>query len=527
MLRKIIQNMFNTLPKDGKSYHPPSTIKTPIVKSLQHNLELIRKELGDSADITIRNFTIGQAIELHTAIIYADGLVNTTSIQDMILRPLMNKDNISFSLQNDAPQIAKDYFLTIGDISEVCDLQSLLSAVLSGDTVILFEGFDSGLKMDTRGWKERALEEPSTQNVIRGPKEGFSETLKTNIGLIRRRIKSSQLWVEVKPVGRITQTDVAILYIKGIAEDTVIKQVRDRLSAIDIDAIFESGNIEELIQDDAFSLFPTIYNTERPDVIAAGLVEGKVAIIVDGTPFVLLVPAIFSQFMQSPDDYYQRADIGTLTRILRLGSLLASLLAPASYIAITTYHQEMLPTDLLISIASSRSGVPFPIFLEGIFMESIFEILREAGLRMPKSIGQAISIVGALVLGQAAVDAGLVSPGMVIIVSLTAITNFVIPSLSMSVPVRILRFSLMILAALFGLFGIFVGIAYIGLHLCTLSSFGVPYLKPNAPFNWSDQKDSLWLRIPLWGMLTRQKSISSQNNVRQSTNPSQDTEDSK
>lgn len=353
----------------------------------------------------------------------------------------------------------------------------------------------------------RGLEEPSSQTVVRGPKEGFTETLRINTSLIRRRIKNTNLWIETLSVGEKTQTDVALLYIKGIANDKIIQEVRNRMNKINIDAILESGYIEELIQDESYTIFPTIHNTERPDAACGSLLEGRIIIMVDGTPFVLIVPALFIEFFQSSEDYYQRADISTLLRLLRFLCLFLALLTPSAYIAVTTFHQEMLPTRLLISLAAQREGVPFPAIVEAIMMEITFEILREAGVRMPRAVGPAISIVGALVLGQAAVEAGVVSATMVIIVSLTAIASFVSPTFNMGIAIRILRFVFMILAATFGLFGIIIGLIIMVAHLASLRSFGVPYLSPMAPFIAGDQKDAI-LRIPLWGMLSRPRLIS-------------------
>jgi len=293
-----------------------------------------------------------------------------------------------------------------------------------------------------------------------------------------------------------------------------LNEVRNRINKIRIDSILESGYIEELIQDEPYTLFPTIYNTERPDSVSAGLLEGRIAILVDGTPFVLLVPALFIQFFQSPEDYYQRADISSLIRILRYVAFFLALLTPSLFIAITTFHQEMIPPALLISIVAQREGIPFPALIEALIMELTFEILREAGVRMPKAIGTAISIVGALVLGEAAVQAGLVSPAKVIVVSITALASFISPSYNLAMTVRILRFIFMLLAATFGLFGVALGLLTMLLHLCSLRSFGIPYMYPLAPFNLSGQKDTL-MRIPIWRMFKRPKLISSKNSVRQ------------
>lgn len=293
-----------------------------------------------------------------------------------------------------------------------------------------------------------------------------------------------------------------------------MKEVLLRLNQINIDGILESGNIEELIQDSQSSPFPTVYNTERPDVVAAALLEGRIAILVDGTPFVLIVPALFFQYFQSAEDYYERSIIGSIIRLLRHLAFAISLLAPALFIAITTFHQSMLPPALLISLAAQREGVPFPAFAEALIMEITFEILREAGIRMPRSIGSAMSIVGAFVIGTAAVEAGIISAMMVIVVSITAISSFVSPSYEMAIAVRMLRFVFMALAASFGLFGITIGLIALVLHLCSLRSFGVPYMSPIAPFNLSDQKDTL-IVLPKWKMTTRPRLISQKNNVRQ------------
>ena len=307
------------------------------------------------------------------------------------------------------------------------------------------------------------------------------------------------------------------MYIKDIANNKVVEEVRKRLDRINIDSILESAYIEELIQDETYTPFPTIYHTERPDIVSANLLEGRVAILVDGTPFVLLVPALFIQFLHAPDDYYNRADITTLIRILRFIGFSIALLGPSIYIAITTFHQEMLPTPLLIGLAAQREGVPFPAFIEALMMEITFEILRESGLRLPKAIGQAVSVVGTLVIGTAAVDAGIVSAAMVIVVSITAISSFIVSSYNMSISIRMLRFPFMALAASFGLFGIIVGLIALTLHLCSIRSFGVPYMSPFAPYIQEGQKDAIF-RFPRWALSSRPHLIS-QNNIKREDTP--------
>ncbi|WP_243291593.1 spore germination protein [Bacillus sp. FJAT-47783] len=487
--------------------------QTQLYSSLQKNLEEFKKAIGNSTDVTIRPFRIGHARSMKAAVIFTDGLANETFINDFIMEPLMNDDQLKTTPYN-LTEI-KEQILTMANVEDLCDFDKLYTSVLSGDTVILFDGFNQGFVTDTKSWESRNVAEPQTQTVIRGPHEGFTETLRTNTALIRRKIRDQNLWLESRQIGTRTKTDIAIMYIKGVANDKVVEEIHRRLDQINIDGILESGYIEELIQDKTFTPFPTIFNSERPDTIAGGLLEGRVAIIVDGSPNVLLVPALFVQFLQTAEDYYHRTDFG-LIRLLRYIALFISLLAPSLYIAITTFHQEMLQTSLLISIAAQREGIPFPAFIEALMMETTFEILREAGIRMPRAIGPAISIVGALVLGESAVAAGLVSPAMVIVVSITAISGFILPSFSMGIPIRILRFGLMALAASFGLFGIIVGLIAIVLHLCSLRSFGVPYMSPVAPMNLSDQKDTI-LRFPLWAMRSRPRLISQLDTVREQT----------
>ncbi|MET3942300.1 hypothetical protein ABIC22_005112 [Paenibacillus sp. PvP094] len=316
-------------------------------------------------------------------------------------------------------------------------------------------------------------------------------------------------------IGDYTQTSVAVAYIQGIAKPEVVAEVTKRLSSIRTDSILESGYIEEFIQDAPITPFPTLINTERPDTVAGSLLDGQVAILVDGTPFVLIGPVTFFNFFQTTEDYYQRYDISTFLRAIRLLSFLVSLLLPSTFIALTTFQQEMIPTTLLISLAAQREGVPFPALLEALLMEITFEVIREAGVRMPRAIGPAISIVGALVIGQAAVEAGLVSGAMVIVVSFTAISNFVIPYFSMATAVRLMRFPFMLLAGTLGLFGILVGAVPLLVHLISLKSLGADYMMPFSPFYKSNMKD-LIMRVPWWAMKTRPNEKAGPNKTRQS-----------
>lgn len=507
--------------KDNKNHANQKSEKSHL---LSESLAKIKKDIGHSPDIIIREVKIGTVEIVLAAVIYVDGLADKDLIHHTILQNLMI-DLRETRLQEEITsqkiiQQIKEFSLTAGELEIIKDYQTdfekVYETILSGDSVILIDGSSEAYKIGTKGWEGRGVAEPTSEQLVRGPKDGFTENIRTNTSLIRRRINDINLVFEPIKVGKRSKTEIAITYIKEVANDKIVDEVRERLERIDIDAILESGYVESLIQDETYTPFPTVYNTERPDAVVGGLLEGRVAILVDGTPFVLVVPALFIHFMQSSEDYYQRADISTLIRLLRVGAFLLSLLTPAAYIAVTTYHQEMLPTTLLVSLTAQREGVPFPAFIEAVFMELTFEILREAGIRMPRAVGAAISIVGALVLGQAAVEAGLVSATMVIVVSLTAIASFVTPKFNMAISVRMLRFGFMILAATFGLFGIILGLIILIAHLCSLRSFGVPYLLPFAPFVLKDQMDGI-IRLSLWSMKTRPKLVSGKDKVRENT----------
>ncbi|KGP70849.1 spore germination protein [Pontibacillus yanchengensis] len=498
-----------------------------LYNALQKNMDYIKQTLGGSTDVVFRNFHAGEDGSIKLGLIFTDGLVKDDFIHDYILKTLMSEIREttfkhSVTKHNSNFDLLRKYALTNAEMEVIEEMDKVFNHLLSGKTILLLDDCSKAFSIDSRGWEARKVEEPSSQAVVRGPKEGFTETLRTNTALLRRRIKDPNLWIKSKPIGTKTQTDVAVAYMNGIASDEIVKEVYKRLNKIDVDSILDSGYIEELIQDETYSPFPTVYNTERPDSIAAGLLEGRIAIIVDGSPFVLLVPALFIQFFQSAEDYYQRADFATLVRIIRYLSFFLALLTPSAYIALTTYHQEMIPTSLLISLSSQREGVPFPAFVEALIMELTFEILREAGVRLPKAVGSAISIVGALVLGQAAVEAGLVSSAMVIVVSLTAISSFVSPSFNFAISIRMLRFGFMVLAATFGLYGILLGVIAMVLHLTSLRSFGVPYMSPMAPYVKSDQKDVI-LRFPRWGLFSRPRLINQTNIIREDTSKPEPT----
>ncbi|PWW08287.1 spore germination protein KA [Paenibacillus cellulosilyticus] len=479
-----------------------------LVPDLEQNMERLERFLGGGADIVCRTLTHRSFPNQRYALFYIDGIVDGTAIGTMLLGLLEDANSQATEETDSLYTHLMERSIAVGKIFPATAVEEVGYAMLEGSSVILVDGSLRAIIIDTTGGESRSVEEPTSQTVVRGPKEGFTENLRTNTALVRRIIKSPKLRVDYKIVGRETRTNIAVIYLQGIAQDDVVKEVHRRIEQIEIDAILESGYIEEFIQDKAFTPFPLIQNTERPDTACASILEGQVVIMVSGTPFVLITPVTFVKFFQSSEDYYQRYDISTFLRLIRMTSFFISMLLPSLYIAITTFHQEMLPTSLLISLAAQREGVPFPALVEAFLMEITFEILREAGVRMPRIIGPAISIVGALVLGQAAVQAGLVSAAMVIVVSFTAIASFVIPAVNMGIAARLIRFVLMILAGSFGLFGIMSGLMVLLAHLCGLRSFGKPYLLPFSPLIVSNLKDT-FIRVPWWAMRKRPIGMSS------------------
>ncbi len=504
---------FKQSPKENKDLSTQG-----IQKDLKANISLVKEATGESVDFISRTFKLDENGKSQVGLFYVEGISDTEVIRNNIISSLMFEvkkiyPDFEYSPSNIFNAI-KDLILPDGDVNPIEDFSDFFNHVYSGDTIILIDGFDKGFYVSTRKWQDRGVNEPSSEIVIRGPKDGFTETLRTNTALLRRRIKSQKLWFEALVIGKYSKTDVVIAYIKDIADEKLVDEVKKRLNRIDIDGILDSGQVEQLIEDEGSSFFPTVFSAERPDVTSAALLEGRIAIIVDGSPFVLIAPTIFIHFLQSPEDYYQKSRYATLIRILRFCSLFIALLGPSLYITFTTFHQEAIPLELLSSIISQQGGIPFPILVESLIMEISFEILREANARMPQASGSAISTVGAIIIGQAAVVAGIVSPLIIIVVALTAITSLIVPSNKLANSIRASRFFFMFMAAFFGLYGILMGLILLVLHLASIRSFGIPYLAPYAPFNLSEQKDSI-IKYPLWKIGRRPKLYNSKNINRQ------------
>ncbi|MGE5559720.1 MAG: spore germination protein [Chloroflexota bacterium] len=459
--------------------------------------------LGSPPDLAFREFSFGTTRPVRCLVAHIDGLTDPVSVADNLIRPLVElpqlaPDAVDITPTN-AADMVKERLTSVWQLRTDNDLGRAVTAMLDGQVLLFIEGSSEAIIAGRRQIPGRQVDNPDIQQVIRGPREAFTERIRDNTGLIRKRLSHESLRIEQLRIGRLTNTVVCLVWIEGIVSPKVLEEARKRLKRIDIDAIIDSGYIEELIEDQPWSPFPTVYNTERPDSFCASLLEGRVGILTDGSPEGLIVPASFVMFFQSAEDYYQRFHITLLIRLIRLIAAFLSLLLPSIYIAATTFHHEMIPTALLLSIAAGRETVPFPAVIEALFMVFAFEILREAGIRLPGIVGQAVSIVGALVIGQAVVSAGVVSSFMVIVIALTEIASFALPFYDMGATLRILRYPIIVLAASLGVFGIIISLLAMLIHLCSLRSFGSPYLTGISPFIPRDVHD-IFVRVP-WPMM--------------------------
>jgi spore germination protein len=466
---------------------------------IDERLEWLKKNLAHCSDVMFRDFVAGPG--LACAVVYLKGMVDLKTMEQSILKILSFNDH-SLSAHEFILQIFDRKQLPVAQQSVIQSMDEALAGILDGEALLLVDGEPRMLALSISTFEKRSIQEAPNESVIRGPREAFIEDLDTNLTLLRRRLKTEVFKTELLHLGTKTQTSVAIVYLEGICSPQLLDEVRRRLNQIEMDAVLGSSYIEEMIDDNPFSPFPQMQYTERPDVVTASLLEGRLALIVNGTPIVILAPVTLFMLMQSAEDYYQRYVAASWIRAIRYLFLFVSLLMPSFYVAITTFHPDMIPERLLMTIASSREIVPFPALFEALIMEISFEALREATIRIPKAIGQSVSIIGALIIGTAAVNAGIVSAAMVIIVSLTGIASFIIPHFDLGLAFRLLRFPIMILAGVFGLFGIVCGMILIYLHLIELRSFGVPYLAPFAPVHLKDLKDTV-VRAPWWAMMTR------------------------
>lgn len=481
---------------------------------IEDTISLLQKVLGENDDFVMRQFSVFD--QYPAVLLYFSDLVEKQYLNQHILKPLMlSPSHQQGKKKGDRP--LKDVLLS--DTLYACEgrteelLSDIVQAILEGETALVVEGMEEAFLFSTRHVDKRSITQPETEQVIRGAREGFIEMLGTNLSLLRYRLPTPDFRVKTIRIGRVTKSKVAVCYLEGIVNPQLVEEVFSRLSVIDIDGIIDIGYLEQFIEDNHLSPFPQIQNTERPDKAVANLLEGRVILLVDGSPFALILPTVFSQFYQTVEDYSERFILVSFIRLARLVALIFSLIFPSLYVALISFNPELIPTEFAVAVAGARAGVPFPSVLEVLVMEVSMEVLREATLRLPQQIGGALSIVGVLVIGQAAVAAGFVSPITVVIIAMTTIGSFATPAYNAALALRMLRFPLIILAGTFGLYGVMIGLILIANHMLSLKSFGVPYLSPIVPGNFQGMKDTL-ARSPLWSMKKRPALLHTPNDTR-------------
>ncbi|OXM87698.1 spore germination protein [Paenibacillus rigui] len=491
---------------------PPDQPQKHLISSrLEANIKFLEKMLGSTEDFKLRRFdALGQYKAVMT---YLSSMIDPDIVSADILKPLMHPPARFEGVSLEPEQLKK---VLLHDTLYHCkgeldsDMDKLMESLLRGYTLVFIEGMNEAFVFPSCNIAMRSITQPQTEQVIRGPREGFIENLETNIALMRYRLPTAAFRIKSMKIGRVTKSKVAVCYLDGVANNELVEEVISRLSGIDIDGVLDVGYLEQFIEDSHFTPFPQIQNTERPDKAVANMLEGRVIVLVDGSPFALIAPSVFSQFYQTTEDYSERFVMVSFIRLARLLALAFSLVTPSLYVAIISFNPELIPTEFAVAVAGGRAGVPFPSVVEVLIMEASMEVLREATLRLPQQIGGALSIVGVLVIGTAAVAAGFVSPITVVVIALTTIGSFATPAYNAALALRLLRFPLVFAAGMFGLYGVMAGLILIANHMLSLRSFGVPYLSPVIPGNFQGMKDTV-MRAPLSSMKKRPSMLHSPN----------------
>ncbi|OIU71398.1 spore germination protein [Rossellomorea aquimaris] len=459
--------------------------------TLDEKIDKIRSGLYYTEDLKVRELTFN---EKSMFILFVDSVIDNKNLQTYVIQPVNEKRE--GKLEN---------VISANAIILASGIEEALSAMVDGHCLILSEGSED-MHLVCLPKVDQDTKEPINEKVIRGSHQGFQESITKNIHYIRERISNPRVTVKYANIGETTNTKYALVYISELTNPELLATIENRISYINADSIQSPGFFEEFLEDDSFSPFPQFLNTERPDRVAANLMEGRVALVMEGSPTVLIFPVTFFSFLQTTEDYNNRSFISSFFRIVRLFSFVLALCLPAFYIAVISFNYEIIPVEIIFSIKSSLEYVPFPPLIEAAIMQLTLELLREASIRLPNPIAQTIGVVGGLVIGTAVVEANLVSNTMVIVVAITAISSFVIPSNELSTSLRILGFPLMLMAAIFGIYGIVIGLMLIFIHLTKLKSLGNYYLYPIAPLDVGRLKDTL-IRLPIWMIKTRPKDV--------------------
>lgn len=509
-----IKNFFKYKPQNKYDFNIQATenatvqdldsekIKEKVFYSLQENLEYIKSKFNAliNSDIIIREFSLTCKNKQYNAfLIYIDGMTDSVIINNFVLRPLMlkNKSNTYKVIQpktvtmhtpssqkNKINELANYIYTNLvpnNNLSKQTKFEKIISDINSGNCVLFVDTLNIVFDIDAKGFKQRSIDRPQIENVIKGPQEAFVENIRTNTSLLRRLVNNQNLIIENIEVGELSKTRCALCYMQNIANGNLIAEAKYRLNNISIDSLISSGELEQLIQDGSSAGIPQILSTERPDKCVKGMYQGRAVILVNGNPYALIIPSVMTDFLASPEDSNLVPLFANFLKIIRLIALLITLLLPGMYIAVTNFHQELFPTELLFSILVARENVPFPIIFELLLMEISFELIREGGLRTPSAIGSTLGIVGALILGDAAVAANIVSPILIIVVAITGLSSFVIPNFSFGFHLRVYRFIFTILGYICGFLGIGIGIYVYLATICSIKSFGVAYVSPISP----------------------------------------------
>lgn len=462
--------------KENKSY---------LQNDLKANIKTIREKMSSSSDLLVREISVSG---IKVGLVMCEGMINIQTMAEILIEPLC-----ALNLKEKTPNALLDWvenrWALAADQSVIYTYEDVFRFMMSGFVILIIDGISSAVSMGMQGFNFRGISEPSTEVNVRGSREGFVEPLRINITMVRRRIKSPTLKFELGTVGTKSKTDYCLCYLTDKVSKEILAELKEKLKKIDLEIILDSTYLVPFLETKTASVFSQIGITERPDVLSAKIAEGRIAILVDSTPFALILPYLFVENFQTLDDYTHRPYYATFIRWLKYLSFFFSILLPGLYVAISQFHPSLFPHALLYNVASSEQNTPFPIFAEALIIFLLYEIMREAGLRLPKSIGHAVSIVGALVIGDAAVTAGIIGSPMVMVVALTAISAFVVPSLYESV--TILRFTFIFLGGFWGLLGIMLGLSVVGINLCTQKSFGVPVTAPITPINLYQMRDVL------------------------------------
>ena len=505
---------------EGTKIVPEPGPQMRISPNLKDNEEYLRQEFSNTTDIVFRSFYLKN---IRCLAVWIDGLINNRVSHDLFRALMLDVELKGVDLTKVPKGELMDYInlnlLPYYSTSRVTDLLELKRWVLMAKMIFLVDGCPVGLMLDAEATPLRSITEPLNESSVSGPRDAFVESLRINTALIRARLGDPRLKSENFILGRRSNTLVTLMYVEDVANKSIVEEVRRRLQRIDIDGMIDSSYLKELIQDEPYPLFPLIKSTERPDKVVADLLEGRFALIVDGSCQVLTAPCLFIEFLQNSEDYYQNIVVAWIVRLFRHLSFFIAATLPGIYVAITTFHQEMIPIPLIFTIAGARETVPFPAFVDALFMLIIFELLWEAGIRMPRVVGAAVNIVGALILGQAAVQAGLVSPVLVIVIAATAIANFVLGSAyELAAGMRLIRIFGLAAGAVLGMYGVVWLVLALMVYLAGLKSFGVPYLAPWMPFRLQEMKDVVY-RAPRWAMELRPELIAEGDLVRSRISP--------